>query len=70
MLEQMAHTIVCILTSGYIHVCWLRWQVFAEVDLEALEEEANFYSLMFLVIGVVAAIAMFLQVYVYVTVAA
>ena len=44
--------------------------MFAEVDLEALEEEANFYSLMFLVIGVVAAIAMFLQVYVYVTVAA
>ena len=37
-------------------------QVFANVDLEELEDEANFYSLMFLVIGAGAAIAMYLQV--------
>ena len=34
-------------------------QVFSEIDQEVLEDEARFYSLMFLVIGVIAGLGMF-----------
>ena len=37
-------------------------QVFAELDMDEMEAKANFYSGMFAVIGVAAAIAMFAQV--------
>ena len=45
-----------------LKLCWSSLQSFSQLDADDIEEEATFYSLMFIVIAVVAASSMFLQV--------